>query len=55
MCVQPFDIYIYYDLAVTGKILLLFQSGVEGSWNLMDDLMVSGSERSVVGPELTGS
>ena len=55
VCVQPFDIYIYYDWAVTGKILLLFQSGVEGSWNLMDDLMVSGSERSVVGPELTGS
>ena len=26
VCVQLFDIYIYYDWAVTGKILLLFPS-----------------------------
>ena len=31
VCVQLFDIYIYYDWAVTGKILVLFQSGVEQS------------------------
>ena len=55
LCVKLFDIYIYYDWAVTGKILVLFQSGVEQSWNEMDDWMFSGSERSVVGQELTGS
>ena len=28
VCVQLFDIYIYYDWAVTGKILLLFPTRV---------------------------